>query len=72
MRNITDIEEYTRGPEFWISPDTPLKFPLNEPHFAFMMLFKNIEELVGNLVEDEELYKVISKRKFLGEHRKTL
>ncbi|AJR60089.1 Tok1p [Saccharomyces cerevisiae YJM195] len=72
LRNITDIEEYTRGPEFWISPDTPLKFPLNEPHFAFMMLFKNIEELVGNLVEDEELYKVISKRKFLGEHRKTL
>lgn len=72
LRNAPDVEGYTMGPEFWISPDTPLKFPLNEPHFAFMTLFKNIEELVGNLVEDEELYKVISKRGNFGDHRKTL
>ncbi|EHN01757.1 Tok1p [Saccharomyces cerevisiae x Saccharomyces kudriavzevii VIN7] len=72
LRNATDVNEYAMGPEFWISPDTPLRFPLNEPHFAFLTLFKNIEELVGNLVEDEELYKAIAKRKFLREHRKTL
>ncbi|CCK73532.1 Tok1p NDAI_0G05490 [Naumovozyma dairenensis CBS 421] len=46
---------------YWLSSDTPLKYPINQPHFAFVSLFKKIEYVLQELIEEETLYKPLSK-----------
>lgn len=38
---------------FWLSDYTPLRFPLNEPHYAFNRLFTHVEREIGNLLEEQ-------------------
>lgn len=37
---------------FWLSASTPLRFPLNEPHYAFNRLFRHIDKQMERLLHD--------------------
>lgn len=40
---------------FWLSDKTPLKFQLNESHYAFLRLYKSAHELLYDLILNEEI-----------------
>lgn len=44
----------TEMQNFWISERTPLKFPLNESHFAFLRVSEAVDRLVDEIIEEQE------------------
>ncbi|SMN21721.1 similar to Saccharomyces cerevisiae YJL093C TOK1 Outward-rectifier potassium channel of the plasma membrane with two pore domains in tandem [Maudiozyma saulgeensis] len=48
QNNSIDLEESN----FWLSANTPLRFPLNEPHYAFNRLFRHIDVQIDRLLHD--------------------
>lgn len=49
---------------FWISERTPLKFPLNESHFAFLRVSEAVDRLVEEIIEEQEnTYSMLLKRR---------
>lgn len=49
---------------FWISERTPLKFPLNESHLAFLRISEAIDRLVEEIIEEQEnTYGMLRKRR---------
>ncbi|CAB4256956.1 similar to Saccharomyces cerevisiae YJL093C TOK1 Outward-rectifier potassium channel of the plasma membrane with two pore domains in tandem [Maudiozyma barnettii] len=48
QNHSTELEESN----FWLSANTPLRFPLNEPHYAFNRLFRHIDLQMDRLLHD--------------------
>ena len=48
QNHSTELDESN----FWLSASTPLRFPLNEPHYAFNRLFKHIDNQMERLLHD--------------------
>lgn len=46
---VTPLEEQY----FWLSDKSPLRFPINQPHFAYLRLSKKVDELLDSLIEEE-------------------
>ncbi|CCF55582.1 hypothetical protein KAFR_0A01440 [Kazachstania africana CBS 2517] len=45
------------GPEnsdFWVSENSPLRYPINEAQYAYLRLFKHVEEMVEELMTEAE------------------
>lgn len=47
---LTDLE----NDNFWISDRTPLKFPLNESHLAFLRIYDATDKLIDDIINDEQ------------------
>lgn len=48
---------------FWISSRTPLKYPLNEPHLAFLRISEAVDRLVDEIIEEQDdTYGMLKKR----------
>ncbi|KAG0668029.1 Potassium channel [Maudiozyma exigua] len=48
QNHSTELDESN----FWLSANTPLRFPLNEPHYAFNRLFRHINTQMERLLHD--------------------
>lgn len=59
---VSDESKMLADPNFWLSENNPLRFPLDQPHFALMKMFNKIEEMINELIEDEEVYSILSRR----------
>ncbi|CCK68623.1 Tok1p KNAG_0B01800 [Huiozyma naganishii CBS 8797] len=57
LHSLHTHEEELEGYEktnFWVSDLSPLKYPLNEAHFAFLRLSEAVDKLVSSLIEKDE------------------
>lgn len=59
---VSDDSKMLADPNFWLSENNPLRFPLDQPHFALMKMFNKIEEMINELIEDEEVNSILSRR----------
>ncbi|CCH60096.1 hypothetical protein TBLA_0C02910 [Henningerozyma blattae CBS 6284] len=56
-RSCDDINPY-----FWISPKTPLKYPLDQPHFVVMKLFNKVGEIIADILNDKDIHRILSEK----------
>ncbi|KAK5780751.1 hypothetical protein RI543_001873 [Arxiozyma heterogenica] len=58
LHNLYPTEELMltkqENDNFWISNRTPLKFPLNEPHFAFLRISDAIDKLMDDIMTEQQ------------------
>lgn len=52
---VQDMLTAQEQKNFWLCDKTPLKFQLNEAHYAFLRLYKTAHELLDELLLDEEI-----------------
>lgn len=57
-----DDEDDDINPHFWIGPKTPLKYPLDQPHFVVLKLFNKIGEIITDLINDKEISRALNER----------
>lgn len=57
---LTRDPNVANDPSFWLSDQSPLRFPMDQPKFVVIRLLTRMEELFKSFFDDEEAYQIHS------------